>query len=80
MRQSPGTEKIQVLLFGTSWDFFPQSIFQAWLLEPTETEPTNMEGQLYQFFCIAAWLRFWLIQADTGLSFICSKCKDTLTN
>ena len=41
-------QKIQILLFGTVWIFL-NNIFHPWLVETTNEEPTDTEGQL----CVA---------------------------
>ena len=38
--------KIQVLLCGTFWNFFPD-VFDLWLVERADAGPVDMEGQLY---------------------------------
>ena len=41
------TQKIQVLHFGTLWEVLFSNIFSLWLVEFTDTEPTNTESRLY---------------------------------
>ena len=41
------TQQIQVMLLGTYWNFF-LNIFDPWLLESADVEPTDMEGPLYK--------------------------------
>lgn len=39
--------EIQVLLFGTLWDFFPQNIFNLRLVDYMDAKPRDTEVQLY---------------------------------
>ena len=41
-----GLWQIQVLLFGTFWEFL-QNIFDLWLLESADADPMDTEGQVY---------------------------------
>ena len=47
------TWQIQVLPFGTFWDFlFPPNMVDVWLVESMGMEPVDMEGWLYTYFLI----------------------------
>ena len=39
--------QIQVLLFRTFWNFFSPNIFDLQLVESSDAEPVDMEGQWY---------------------------------
>ena len=41
-----GAQKIQVLLFGTSWNFIFLNNFDPTLVEPMDTKTKDMEGEL----------------------------------
>ena len=40
------TQQIQVLLFGTFWNFF-SNVFDPWLVEFEDAETVDTEGQLH---------------------------------
>ena len=44
--QLAGARQIQVLLFGTFWNFFSLGIFDLWLVESEDAEPADTEGLL----------------------------------
>ena len=46
------TKKIQVLLFGTFWNFFFPNIFYLQLVESKEADPRGVKGQLYYYVTI----------------------------
>lgn len=53
-----GTWQIQVLFFGTSWNFYFPNTFDLWLAESVDVEPADTEGQLYSDpFADQQWLR-----------------------
>ena len=47
MYKAASTQQIQVMLWGTYQNFF-LNIFDLWLLESADVEPTDMKGPLYK--------------------------------
>ena len=45
-KQFTNAHRIQILLFGIFWNFFPKH-FYSLLVESIGTKPVDMEGQLY---------------------------------